>query len=119
MEIVPVIIFTVIAFSILAADNIRLRKRLKNYEGADGSPKTLSTDTSTSQCPQCNGFLNHALMDDNWGPRLSVANTTQIRADGSLVFDEWPLLPAEEVRLESFRGVGHGFWCENCRQFWV
>jgi hypothetical protein len=118
MDTVPVIIFAVIAF-IPAADNFRLRKRLKNYEEADGSPKTVSTGTSTSRCIQCNGFLNHAVMDDDWGPRLSIASTQKIRADGSLVFDEWPLLPAEEIRLDSFRGVGHGFWCENCRQFWV
>ncbi len=94
-----------------------LRRRLRRYEDRGGSPLELSLAIG-ARCPQCDGVLREARMEDFWGPVLHVASESRVRSDGSPVFEPSHLSPEESDALDWARGMEEGAWCALCRKFW-
>jgi hypothetical protein len=96
-----------------------LRKRLHRYEDRQGNAYTISLNKVADHCPTCDGVLQLARMEDNWGPELHLSSADRVRSDASPVFESHFLTHEESERLEWSRGILRGAWCEPCRQFFM
>ena len=98
---------------------LTFRKRLHLYEDRQGNPFIISPSEIADHCPECDGVLQQAIMEDDWGPDLHLSSARRVRSDGTPVFESHWLNSEESQRLYCWRGVGQGFWCERCRQFFL
>ena len=114
---------SVIALSVVAEWGLRARKALSLYQDSKGRPRKVVPMASAilfgEKCPSCGGDLFHALANDDWGLQLSVASGRMAYSDGTPCFERTFLGAEAQERLDQFRGVGHGAWCEHCQQFWL
>jgi hypothetical protein len=91
-----------------------LRRRLRKYEDDRGDPRILDLNPIKELCRDCGGPLILGEIEDDWGPKLTLASNQFIRADGQLIYE-----PAEaDVELaDSTRGFGSIAWCSKCETF--
>jgi hypothetical protein len=111
-------------FALLAAPiamywGYTLRRRLHRYEDSQGNPHIISLNQVADQCPKCDGELQLARMEDDWGPSLRLSSARRVRSDAAPVFESHPLTLEESERLDWSRGLLQGAWCERCRQFFL